>query len=155
MFCLITDFCDHVSYPAALLAAACAWRWTGSETSLKEAKSAITGAGPSAGPIFRSAAPELITQEHAAWIGGTELIRALARAAARRAARPQGPPRRAESPAPSDLIPPRVALPRPASGPAPPPRARPPARLMGIWQATADPPRGFEAPFAGKCSEVL
>jgi len=86
MFCLITDLCDHVSYPAAQLAAAYAWRWTGSETSLKEAKSAITGAGPSTGPIFRSAAPELITQEHAAWICGTELIRALARAAARQAA---------------------------------------------------------------------
>jgi hypothetical protein len=86
MFCLITDLCDHVSYPAAQLAAAYAWRWTGSETSLKEAKSAITGAGPSTGPIFRSQAPELITQEHAAWVCGTELIRALARAAARQAA---------------------------------------------------------------------
>jgi len=86
MFCLITDLCDHVSYPAAQLAAAYAWRWTGSETSLKEAKSAITGAGPSTGPIFRSQAPELITAEHAAWICGTELIRSLARAAARQAA---------------------------------------------------------------------
>jgi hypothetical protein len=86
MFCLITDLCDHGSYPAAQLAAAYAWRWTGSETSLKEAKSAITGAGPSTGPIFRSATPELITQEHAAWICGTELIRGLARAAARNAA---------------------------------------------------------------------
>jgi hypothetical protein len=86
MFCLITDLCDHTVYPASQLAAAYAWRWAGSETSLKEAKSAITGAGPSAGPIFRSAAPELIAQEHAAWICGTELIRALARTAARHAA---------------------------------------------------------------------
>jgi hypothetical protein len=86
MFCLITDLQDHLAYPAAQLAAAYAWRWTGSETSLKEAKSAITGAGPSTGPIFRSAAPGLITQEHAAWICGTELIRALGRAAARQAA---------------------------------------------------------------------
>ncbi len=39
-----------------------------------------------AGPIFRSQAPELIDAEHAAWICGTELIRALARAAARQAA---------------------------------------------------------------------
>ena len=53
---------------------------------IKEAKSAITGAGPSTGPIFRSATPELIAQEHAAWICGTELTRALARAAARQAA---------------------------------------------------------------------
>lgn len=86
LFCLISDLLDHAVYPAAQLAAAYAWRWTGSETFLKEAKSAITGAGPSTGPIFRSATPELIAAEHAAWICGTELIRALARAAARQAA---------------------------------------------------------------------
>ncbi len=86
MFCLITDLHDYVAYPASQLAAAYAWRWPGSETSLKEAKSAITGAGPSAGPIFRSASPALIAAEHAAWICGTELCRALARAAARNAA---------------------------------------------------------------------
>jgi hypothetical protein len=86
LFCLISDLLDHAVYPAAQLAAAYAWRWTGSETSLKEAKSAITGAGPSTGPIFRSATPELIIQEHAAWICGTGLIRAVARAAARQAA---------------------------------------------------------------------
>jgi len=86
MFCLITDLHDHAAYPAAQLAAAYAWRWTGSETALKEAKSAIAGAGPSAGPILRSKTPELIDQEHAAWICGTELVRALARAAARQAA---------------------------------------------------------------------
>ena len=86
LFCLITDLLDHVSYPAGQLAGAYAWRWAGSETSLKEAKSAITGAGPSAGPIFRSASPALIAAEHAAWICGTELCRALARAAARQAA---------------------------------------------------------------------
>jgi len=86
MFCLISDLLDHAVYPAGQLAAAYAWRWAGSETALKEAKSAITGAGPSTGPIFRSATPELIAQEHAAWICGTELIRALARAAARQAA---------------------------------------------------------------------
>ena len=85
MFCLITDLHDHAAYPAAQLAAAYAWRWTGSETALKEAKSAIAGAGPSAGPILRSKTPELIDQEHAAWICGIELARALARAAARRA----------------------------------------------------------------------
>jgi hypothetical protein len=86
MFCLISDLLDHAAYPAGQLAAAYAWRWAGSETALKEAKSAITGAGPSTGPIFRSAAPELIAQEHAAWVCGTELIRAMARAAARQAA---------------------------------------------------------------------
>ncbi|MGH3303529.1 MAG: hypothetical protein ACRDOK_18000 [Streptosporangiaceae bacterium] len=86
MFCLITDLGDHVSYPAGQLAAACAWRWPGSETALKEAKPAITGAGPSTGPIFRSASPALIAAEHAAWICGTKLCRAVARAAARQAA---------------------------------------------------------------------
>ena len=64
MFCLITDLHDHIAYPAAQLAAAYAWRWAGSETALKEAKSAITGAGPSAGPIFRYVTPALIP-EHA------------------------------------------------------------------------------------------
>ena len=86
MFCLITDLHDYVAYPAAQLAGAYAWRWTGFETALKEAKSAIARAGPSAGPILRSRAPELIDQEHAAWICGVELVRALARAAARQAA---------------------------------------------------------------------
>ena len=64
MFCLITDLHDHAVYPAAQLATAYAWRWTGSEIALKEAKSAIAGAGPSAGPILRSKTPELIDQEH-------------------------------------------------------------------------------------------
>jgi len=86
MFCLITDLYDYVAYPASQLAGAYAWRWPGSETALKEAKSAITGAGPSAGPIFRSKSPALVTAEHAAWICGTELTRALARNAARKAA---------------------------------------------------------------------
>jgi len=86
MFCLITDLHDYAAYPAAQLAGAYAWRWTGSETALKEAKSAIAGAGTCAGPILRSGTPALITQDYAAWICGTELVRALARAAARQAA---------------------------------------------------------------------
>ena len=85
MFCLITDLHDCATYPAAQFAGAYAWRWTGSGTALKEAKSAIASAGRSAGPV-RSKAPELIDQEHAAWICGIELARALARAAARQAA---------------------------------------------------------------------
>jgi hypothetical protein len=51
LFCLITDLDDHQAYPAGVLAEAYHWRWIGSETTLKEAKSAITGSGPSAGPI--------------------------------------------------------------------------------------------------------
>jgi hypothetical protein len=55
-------------------------------TALREAKSAIRGAGPSTGPIFRSHRPDMIRQEHAAWITACELVRATARAAARAAA---------------------------------------------------------------------
>jgi hypothetical protein len=82
LFCLITDLADHQAYPARALAAAYHWRWTGSETTLKEAKSAITGAGPSTGPMLRSHSPALAAQEHAAWVIATELARAAARAAA-------------------------------------------------------------------------
>jgi hypothetical protein len=82
LFCLITDLHDHVTYPAQTLARAYHWRWIGSETCLKEAKSAITGAGPSTGPMLRSQSPALVAQEHAAWVTAVELARATARAAA-------------------------------------------------------------------------
>jgi hypothetical protein len=82
LFCLITDLHDHQAYPAQALARAYHWRWIGSETCLKEAKSAITGAGPSTGPMLRSASPALAAQEHAAWVTAVELARATARAAA-------------------------------------------------------------------------
>jgi len=86
MFCLVTDLDDWQEYPAGTLAAAYKWRWDGSETALREAKSAIRGAGPSTGPIFRSHTPGLIRQEHAAWVTACELVGAVARAAARSAA---------------------------------------------------------------------
>jgi hypothetical protein len=86
MFCLVTDLHDWEKYPAGVLAAACKWRWDGSETALREARSAIRGAGPSTGPIFRSHCPDMIAQEHAAWITAVELARATARRAARLAA---------------------------------------------------------------------
>jgi hypothetical protein len=82
LFCLITDLHDHKTYPARTLAAAYHWRWIGSETLLKEAKSAISGAGPSTGAILRSQSPALVRQEHAAWVTAVELARATARAAA-------------------------------------------------------------------------
>ena len=82
LFCLISDLHDHDAYPAGVLAAAYHWRWIGSETSLKEAKSAISGAGPSTGAMLRSQSPALIAQEHAAWVTATGLARATARAAA-------------------------------------------------------------------------
>ena len=83
MFCLVTDLDDWEQYPAGTLAAAYKWRWDGSETALSEAKSAIRGAGPPTGPIFRSRTPDLIRQEHAAWITACELVRATARQAVR------------------------------------------------------------------------
>jgi hypothetical protein len=82
LFCLITDLHDHQAYPAKALASAYHWRWIGSETCLKEAKSAISGAGPSTGPMLRSCSPALVAQEHAAWVTAVELARAVARAAA-------------------------------------------------------------------------
>ena len=82
LFCLITDLHDHVTYPAETLAAACHWRWAGPETCLTEARSAITGAGPSTGPMLRSQSPALAAREHAARVTAVELARAAARAAA-------------------------------------------------------------------------
>lgn len=82
LFCLITDLLDHTTHPAQRLAQAYRWRWDGSETALREAKSAIHDAGPGTGAILRSHHPELIRQEHAAWITATELVRAATRSAA-------------------------------------------------------------------------
>ncbi len=82
LFCLITDLHDDTTYPAEVLAEAYHWRWIGSETTLKEAKSAINGAGPSTGAILRSGCPALIAQEHPAWVTAVELTRAVTRAAA-------------------------------------------------------------------------
>src|SRR5665809_47489 len=86
LFCLVTDLLDHHTHPAHQLAEAYRWRWDGSETALREAKSAIHDAGPGTGAILRSATPELIRQEHAAWITATELVRAATRSAAALAA---------------------------------------------------------------------
>jgi hypothetical protein len=82
LFCLVTDLLDHTTHPAHQLAQAYRWRWDGSETALREAKSAIHDAGPGTGAILRSHTPELIRQEHAAWIVGTELVHAATRSAA-------------------------------------------------------------------------
>jgi hypothetical protein len=81
-FCLVTDLLDHTTHPAHQLAQAYRWRWDGSETALREAKSAIHDAGPGTGAILRSHHPELIRQEHAAWIVATELVHAATRSAA-------------------------------------------------------------------------
>jgi hypothetical protein len=84
MFCLVTDLRDWEGYPAADLAGLhrWRWRWDGSETALREAKSAISGAGPSTGPMLRSKTPALVRQELAAWAAAVELTRGVARDAA-------------------------------------------------------------------------
>ena len=82
MFCLVTDLQDWEEYPAADLAGLYRWRWDGSETALREAKSALAGAGPSTGPMLRSKTPGLIRQELAAWAAGVEMTRGVARDAA-------------------------------------------------------------------------
>ena len=91
LFCLITDLHDHAAYPASVLAAAYHWRWIGSETSLKEAKSAISGAGPSTGAMLRSQSPALIAQEHAAWVTAAVAGPPHYRGHRWRAARPRHP----------------------------------------------------------------
>jgi len=82
MFCLITDLMDMQEYPAADLAALYKWRWDGSETALRETKSCLDGAGPSAGPMLRSQSPGLVRQELAAWAAGAEMTRGTGRDAA-------------------------------------------------------------------------
>jgi hypothetical protein len=93
LFCLLTDLLDHTTHPAHQLAEAYRWRWDGSETALREAKSTIHDAGPGTGAILRSHHPELIRQEHAAWIVATELVHAATRSAAALAAPFQKGPR--------------------------------------------------------------
>jgi len=122
LFCLITDLHDHQAYPAGTLAAVYHWRWIGSETALKEAKSAISGAGPSTGAIFRSQSPALVRQEHAAWVTAVELARAAAVPPRRSPSRPAG-----DAVPGSRCIPGRSRSPRPAGQSSPPPgRGRPP-----------------------------
>ena len=86
LFCLVTDLMDITEYPALELAGLYKWRWDGSETALREVKASLDGAGPSAGPMFRSGSPGLVRQELAAWAAGNEMTRGVARAAALAAA---------------------------------------------------------------------
>jgi hypothetical protein len=59
---------------------------------------AIRGVGPSTGAMLRSQSPDLVAQEHAAWVISTGLARATARAAAATAV-PAGKGKRAGQPA--------------------------------------------------------
>ena len=73
---------DWHEYPARDLAALYKWRWDGSETALRETKSALRGAGPGTGPMLRSQTPGMIRQELAAWAAATEMTRGTGRDAA-------------------------------------------------------------------------
>jgi hypothetical protein len=63
LFCLVTTLTNHKRYPAVDIAEVYRQRWSASETTIGECKSAITDAGPSRGPILRSTEPDLIRQE--------------------------------------------------------------------------------------------
>lgn len=104
MFCLVTDLLDWREHPAADMAALYRRRWDGSETALREAKSCLDGAGPSAGPMLRPQTPDLVRQELAAWAAATEMTRGVARDAARAAA-PARKGRRAGQPGQPRKIP--------------------------------------------------
>jgi hypothetical protein len=81
LFCLATDLTDHEAFPAVDLSGLYKLRWSGSETTFKEDKSTINGAGPSTGAILRSTTPKTTRQELWAWLAGTNLTRAAAREA--------------------------------------------------------------------------
>lgn len=81
LFCLASTLLDPDAYPAAEIAQQYRQRWSASETTIGEAKSTITDAGPSRGPILRSEEPELVRQEIWAWLAATQLVRKSAHAA--------------------------------------------------------------------------
>ena len=81
LFCLGTTLLDHHTYPAADIAEVYRQRWSASETTIGEAKSTITDAGPSRGPILRAEEPDLVRQEAWAWLTATQLLRKTAYAA--------------------------------------------------------------------------
>ena len=83
LFCLVTTLLDPSVYPAVEIAEIYRQRWSASETTIGEAKSTITDAGPSRGPILRSEEPELVRQEIWAWLASSQLVRRSAHAATR------------------------------------------------------------------------
>ncbi len=101
MFALATTLTDWQRYPAGELAGLYPRRWGASETTIGQDKSAITGAGPSTGPILRSGTPHQVTQEMWAWTTATQLLRIHG---ARAAAGQHAPGPHATPPAP-DRVP--------------------------------------------------
>jgi hypothetical protein len=79
---LITTLLDHQAAPADMVQEAYLTRWSASETTFGEDKTAITGAGNrTSGPVLRSGSPRLVIQEAWAWLTATQLVRASAAAA--------------------------------------------------------------------------
>jgi Insertion element 4 transposase N-terminal len=79
---LITTLLDHQAAPADAVREAYLTRWSASETTFGEDKTAITGAGNrTSGPVLRSGSPRLVISEAWAWLTATQLVRASAAAA--------------------------------------------------------------------------
>jgi hypothetical protein len=82
LFCLLTTLIDVDRYDKHDIADLYAQRWSAAETTIGQAMSSITDAGPSRGPVLRSQTPELVEQEIWAWLAATQLLRRAAHAAA-------------------------------------------------------------------------
>jgi Insertion element 4 transposase N-terminal len=81
---IITTLLDHQTAPAGQVRDTYLTRWSASETTFGEDKSAITGAGNrTSGPVLRSGSPRLVIQEAWAWLTATQLVRASEAAALR------------------------------------------------------------------------
>jgi hypothetical protein len=81
---IITTLLDHQTVPAGQVRGTYLTRWSASETTFGEDKSAITGAGRrTSGPVLRSGSPRLVIQEAWAWLTATQLVRASQAAALR------------------------------------------------------------------------
>jgi hypothetical protein len=80
---LITTLLDHRAAPAGAVREAYLTRWSASETTFGEDKSAIAGAGNrTSGPVLRSGSPRLVIQEAWAWLTAAQLVRASAQVTA-------------------------------------------------------------------------
>ena len=129
---LVTTLADWRRYPAPVLAACYARRWS-AETGFAELKTALRGPGRA----LRGRTPALARQELWAYLAIYQAIRTLiARAAAAPASTPAGSP----SPPPATPPPrPWTPAPPPSATPWPPPRAR-------CWTSWSRCPKDGSAP---------
>jgi hypothetical protein len=81
---VITTLLDHRAAPAGQVRDTYLTRWSASETTSGEDKTAIAGAGNrTSGPVLRSGRPRLVIQEAWAWLTAAQLTRAGEAAALR------------------------------------------------------------------------